>query len=146
MNIVDFNKIFDLENKNDPFLFKDEKVKVTNIDIQVAEKKIKVIFPHSYKEFVKFYGGGNIGYTNIFTPNSKNEFYIVTKNLEFQKTFNNHDFITISDDGTGGFYGYMIQNLKCSESIYYFDHDENKISKKLYNNIYEYIIEIGLNL
>lgn len=124
-----YNKMEERANKN---------------DIDKAERKLGIMLPIKYKEFVREYGGGDFAFINVFSVDENGEWYICKKNKELECCHNNKNFVAISDDQTGGFYGYILNNSIVNEDIYYLDLDTNKFTN-IHKDIFEYIIESGLN-
>jgi hypothetical protein len=141
MNFVEFQKIVNKKKQENPFLFEEQHDQLaTDANISKAEKELGVLFPKHYKEFLKTYGGGYFAYTNVFSVDENGEWYIINKN---NKMYIPKDFVAISDDETGGLYGYKTDKIKCGEEIFYWDHDDQSVNK-LYNSIFEYLIAVGL--
>jgi len=143
MKIIEFINIVDKKNKENPFLFEGRDIVATEEDIQETEVKLGIILPQAYRDFVKKYGGGDFGYIDIFSANKKGYWYIVKHNQDF-KHYLPKDFIAISDDQTGGYYGYKIVNHQCDEQVCYWHYDGGFDSKVVYSNIFEFIIDVGL--
>ncbi len=144
MKLADFNTIVRQKKKDNPFWFEDEhEILAADDSIKNAENQLSVILPDTYKQFVKYYGGGYFAFTNIFSVDENGEWYIVEKNYDARSYLPNN-FIAISDDETGGFYGYNVVDGKCNEDVFYWDHDSATIGDKLYKNVFEYITMVGL--
>lgn len=143
MNSIEFKKKIDEIKLYNSFLINNNQDKIPNKkEIKKIEKELNVELPNLYKNFILTYGGGDIGYTNVFSLDRDSDFYIVTNNIYYVK---NRNFIAVSSDETGGFYGYYIENSICSELIYYYDSDDETILKTNFINIYDYVYKIGLN-
>ncbi len=54
------------------------------------------------------------------------------------------EFLAVSDDEAGGLFGFLMSEGNCSEEIYYWDHDASAISDKMYDDVFEYIVSVGL--
>jgi hypothetical protein len=144
MNFIEFKSYIDKLIKMDSFLFSERDAVVKESEIAGVEKELGVLLPKAYKQFVKAYGGGDFAYINIFSCDKDGEWYITSKNKE-ASSYLPPDFVAISDDQVGGFYGYIIKNNKCEDRIYYWDHENNFFDKRAYNDIIDFIIKVGLN-
>jgi hypothetical protein len=145
MNLFDFMRIVDEKKKSNPFWFEDESdSKADQNQILDAETRLGVKLPHKYMDFVKTFGGGYFAFTNIFSVNSNGEWFIVGKNEE-ARNYLPDDFIAISDDEVGGMYGYVVHGGVCGEEVYCWDNDSCSVSEKMYGDLFEYIVAVGLS-
>lgn len=144
MNLVDFKAIVEEKRKLNPFWFEDEAdALAAEDDIAGTEKQLGFSLPEKYKEFLRDFGGGYLAFTNIFSVDTGGEWFVFDKNEE-AKSYLPDNFLAISDDETGGLYGYVVTEGKCSEAIYYWDHGSSSIVGKMYEDIFEYIVTVGL--
>ncbi|WP_284646261.1 SMI1/KNR4 family protein [Paenibacillus silviterrae] len=111
--------------------------------ISKIESRLSVILPEEYKRFVKTYGGGYFAFTNIFSVNEDSEWHITERNIKIGLLYS-HNFIAVSDNEVGDFYGFQIENGVCNPSIKFYDHESNQVKKTGYKNLYEYILKVGL--
>lgn len=143
MLLDDFKKIIDQKKKENPFWFEDTPDNLaTDNNIQIIEDDLEALLPDSYKGFIKEYGGGYFGFTNIFSADQNGDWYIVDKNINAQ-FYLPQNFIAISDDETGGLYGYVVVDGKCKEEVYYWDGHEDTLSKA-YDNVFDYLVKVGV--
>lgn len=56
----------------------------------------------------------------------------------------NHNFLAVSDNQAGDYYGFKIQNDLMGNDVYTYEHENDQITRTKYRNIYEYIMEVGL--
>lgn len=149
MIFTEFKKVVDDCRKNHSLWFNRPMDPQANDEqIRAAEQMLDIRFPHEYIDFVKEFGGGNFVFTRIFSvyPNSK--WYLVPINIKWKYIENG--FLAISDDGTGGSYGFPVKDGLCESRIAYWDHDENYGNGRLinteYNDLFSYIMQVGLNM
>lgn len=108
-------------------------------EIEQFEKTVHLTLPEKYKEFIMSYGGGYFGYANIYSLDEYSDFYLLKHNdVPFDK------YIKISDNGCGDYYLFSIENEKCLESLYFYDHEIGKIIPSVYEDVFEYLIKVGL--
>ncbi len=139
----------------DEFVCKVEKIRVkkpkkfieqdppaTDVEIAEVERELSLELPFDYKLFVKKYGGGYFFYTNIFSPISNSEWNIIEVNRKFQSK--PIDFIAISDNEVGDYYGFKIVNGICDSKIYFWDHETDNVINTNYENLFEFVFIIGI--
>ena len=145
MNNQDFNKIIFETKKKHPFWFElaDENELIPEIEIEKIEISKGLVFTDQYKRFISKYGAGNFAFTIVYSPLRKGEWSM----WEHKSKYNLPDnFIPISDNGCGDYIGLIISAGKCSEQLYWADHEmEYATEKAEFNNFYEFILAEGLN-
>ena len=145
MDLHEFSKIVDQKKKDHPSWFEGETDSLENgSNIRNAEVALGLVLPETYKLFFKYYGGGYFAFTNIFSVDNDGEWNIVDKNDE-AKSYLPQNFVAISDDETGGLYGYVTVEGKCREGICYWDHDCGEIGGPVYEDVFEYVVAVGLS-
>lgn len=144
MNPDDFISVVNKKKQDNPFWFDDPLDSLADDDMILnAESQMVVKFPESYKIFVRKFGGGYFAFTNIFSVNKDSDWYIVNKNNK-ARNYLPEEFLAISDDEAGGMYGYIVRGGVCGEEVYYWDHESGSISKKMYEDLFEYIAAVCL--
>lgn len=140
MNFDDFNTVVEECRANNPILFGLEHDKTLSAEeIEQFEKMVRITLPEKYKKFIMSYGGGYFGYANIYSMDSDSDFYLLKHNdVPFE------NYIRIADNGCGDYYLFGIENGKCLESLFLTDHDTGKIVCTQYEDIFHYLIEVGL--
>ena len=144
MNFKEFVEIVNNEKSEHPFWFEGECDTLADDDqIAEVEKELGAKLPDEYVEFVKKYGGGYFAFTNVFSVQPDSEWCIVDRNKGVDLAEN---FIAISDDEAGGYYGFLIDSGVCGPEIYYWDHESQQILKNhQFCDLLAFIIETGLN-
>lgn len=142
MNFEEFEKIFKeiiaakplwLEGEMEPLATKEQ--------ISIVESKLGVKLPSQYAEFVKRIGSGYFGYTNIFSVNEIGEWYLPEKMKQLNFS---DDFVPITDDETGGYYGFKISDGGCEEGVYYVYPDDSVEPIFKYPTFLDYVVSVGL--
>src|SRR4051812_12283567 len=88
----------------------------TDAQINLAEEQIGARFPDEYTFFVKQFGGGYFAYANVFSvfPDSKWNLNAINKKYRLRE-----NFVAVSDDQCGGYYGFIRDgNVLSKESFY----------------------------
>jgi len=146
MDHKDFNRIISETKQRHPFWFElsDENERITENEIEKIEISKGIMFPDQYKRFISKYGAGEFAFTNVYSPLSKGEWSLWGHKSQYRLPDN---FIPISDNGCGDYLGFTIQDGKCSEQLYWADHEEGySIGKSEYSNFYDFILREGLDL
>ncbi len=110
-------------------------------DVTNAQDALGLNFPIDYIRFLKKFGGGYFAFVNIFSVDPAGEWYIVTMNQEIGR----RDFLAISDNGTGDYYGFLVKDVSCAPGIVFLDHENQQIKPTKYPDILTFIVQVGLN-
>jgi hypothetical protein len=145
MKFEELRNIIEQYKAKESFLFDSKSDPLATIEnISIAQEKMNIIFPEEYVDFLTVYGGGDFAFTNIISAYPNSYWYVVTRNE--QAALKQYNFVAISDDETGGYYGFITQSGICQKRIYYWDHDgQEVILNESYESLFEYIVKIGLN-
>ena len=134
----------EIKNKKPVWFGLDSDPPCTDSDITKIVNSLSVQFPTEYKMFLKGIGGGYFAFTNLFSGTKDSEWNILTQNNE-AGLLETKNFLAISDNGVGDFYGFKVKNGLCEAKISFFDHEDNQIKPTKYENLYEYLIKVGLS-
>ncbi len=146
MNLNEFSRVVDeMKVKNPVWFGLESDPKSTESDIKDIESHLLIKLPGEYKEFVKEYGGGYFAFTNVFSGDKESEWYISTQNDAID-LLNSHEFLAVSDNETGDYYGFKVINGICESKISLYDHEDNQLKSTEYKNLYDFLIKVGLNL
>lgn len=115
----------------------------TKADIETVERQLNITLPEDYKKFVQMYGGGYFAFTVVFSVSPEGEWNILKQN-RFLDLLEKQHFLAVSDNQAGDYYGYKIENGLSEEKLFVYDHETHQISQTKYNNLLEYIMEVGL--
>ena len=85
------------------------------------------------------FGGGYFGYTNILSLDINGEWYIGNTLKDCSDIFKN-EFIPFTDDQTGGFYCFALQNNVVKDEEIYYVHINGTILLTDYKNFFDYLI------
>lgn len=144
MNFEDFKQIVDKMKKEKPIWFGlDSDSLVDDNQIKEIEDYFQLELPIEYKQFLKTYGGGYFAFLVIFSGDPNSNWYIIRQNEELNLV-TKYNFLAISDNEVGDFYGFKVNNNKCETKISVFVHEENIVKETGYRDFYQYVIEVGL--
>ena len=78
MTMDEFNEIHEFHKRQKPSLFEPTTSDrlATEVQLKRVEDEIGVRLPASYRGFLQSYGGGYIGFTNIFSADPDSDFYL----------------------------------------------------------------------
>ena len=145
MNYKEFYLIVnEVKVKNPVWFGLESDSSATDSEIDAVEAFLSITLPEEYKIFVKEFGGGYFAFTNVFSVNKESEWYIIKQNKQIGLV-NSHDFLAVSDNQVGDFYGFKIVNGKCEAYLMFFDHETGQIEKTKYGDLFEYLEKVGLN-
>lgn len=142
MNVNEFNSIFDKVKSTNPLWLEGEmEPKATDDSVSFVESKLGVKLASQFVEFIKNFGSGYFGFTNVFSVDPDGEWYLLDVMDQFSFP---EKFIPVSDDETGGYFGFLVDENNCSEGVYYW-HSSDGIDPKLkYESFYDYLVDVGL--
>lgn len=144
MNFYEFKQLIEQKMQEYPIWFElRDECKLSDGEIFIAEKELNVKFPIEYKQFIQEYGGGHFAFCIIYSICKKSDWNIVDINNKY--ILLRKDYLLISENSSGDFYGLNILGNKCSSQLYFFDHDSEEWSQTKYSNLFEYIAELGLS-
>lgn len=144
MNFYEFERTIEEIKSENPVLFMLESDPVgTSDQINEAQLRLSLSLPEEYIMFIKAFGGGYFAYVNVFSVNQESEWNIIEQNNQISLR-DSHNFLAISDSGTGDYYGFEIINGNCSPAIKVYDHDKNLVEPTIYENLYAYLVSVGL--
>lgn len=146
MDMLEFKKIVDIKKQLNPFWFDNPSdLEAQDYQVAKAESQLGVLLPKKYKEYVNTFGGGYFAFANIFSVTGDSECYICKRNEE-ARNYLPKNYVAISDDEAGGMYGYVVREGVCGDEIFYWNHDDGSISKTAYDDLFEYLVEVGLSV
>lgn len=145
MRFTEFCELVNDLKKKHPIWFElSSKYLPNDTDLYNIEQYYNVTLPDDYKSFLKNYGGGYFGFSQVFSFDTTDKLYIMCNNsIEFVKE---NKFISIADLGTGDLVGYKIQNKVCSNELYFWNHESKNLEKSHYKNFLDFILKEGLKI
>jgi len=108
-------------------------------EIELLESNLKLRLPTEYKEFLEHFGGGEFGLINLFCADPDSEWYLL-KRVKEAGRFIPDNFIPVSDDYAGGYYGFGVENLELRPSLLYWNQDGGTIETQ-YSNLFEFVVQ-----
>lgn len=108
-----------------------------------AEEKLGVKLPCDYKKFIFEYGGGYFAFSNVYSLEVGSDWNLVGINCKYDVIRN--DYVLISDNGSGDFYGFKVVAGVCDPEIYFYDHEVNSWGEMLHENLFDFLEKAALS-
>lgn len=142
MNFEEFASVFEAVKATKPLWLEGEMEAVaTDEQVSDVEAKLDLKLPTQYLEFVQNIGSGYFGFTNVFSLNPESDWYLPAMMMQFDLP---DDFLPITDDETGGYYGFEVEGNVCGEEVYYYHLDDSDEPIFKYENFFDYLVSVGL--
>jgi hypothetical protein len=109
----------------------------TTEQLDTVEREIGTRLPNRFREFLTEVGGGAFGFTNVFSANPASEFYLPTrraKTLDFLPP----NLLPFSDDFTGGWYVFKVDDSQAREAVFYWNADGGLVETN-FNDVLEFV-------
>lgn len=145
MSFEEFEKIFNQIKERRPLWLSNELDPVaSDAEVLELEERLKVKLPPQFALFLKTIGSGYFGKTNILSATSGGDWYLP----DLLERYRNlpKDFLPISDDETGGYFGFKINRGTCDEAVYYTHPDDGSELSLKYADLFEYLARVGLGV
>lgn len=120
----EFRRVHDQKVAEKPKLFELEPPELPASEKQILdlENSLGVYLPASYRSFLKEFGGGSFGLTNIFSANPEGEYYSLKQNVDAKNSIPK-GYLAFSDDFCGGWYVLPVFNGVADEAVFYWNAD-----------------------
>ncbi len=143
MILEEFRHIYDGARREHPRRFQiNSEEKPQDGDLKTAERDLNAKLPAVYVEFLFEFGGGDFVFANVFSVKPNSRWNIVDQNRK-QEGYLPRRFIAVSDDGTGGLFGFLCSDGICENGVRYWDHETRELSDVLYYDLYEYLAKFA---
>ncbi len=88
-------------------------------------------------------GAGEVGFTSLFSV--RPGYFNIATQRDAAPTLS-ANFVPISDNGCGDFYGFVVNAGECSSAVYFAEHDsEYKLFPTEFTDLYEYLVRYAFN-
>jgi hypothetical protein len=142
---VDSSEFLALVNKArvaKPFWFQGEMdPAATSAQIANAEREIGAEFPDEYRYFLETFGGGYFGHANVFSVSPGSYWNIISANANRGALRN---IVAVSDDQSGGYYGFMRQAGGLSKEVFYVYPPEGDEPQEKYPSLFTFLRHVAL--
>ena len=142
MNFENFCVLVEHYKKSKPHLFELEAdCTVDDRQISIIENEYGIVLPDSYKNLIKYFGGGYFGFIAFYSFDQNSPFDF-SKNVSV-KRIKELMLLPVVDLETGDYIGYEVKDNICTEKLFLLNHDDNS-KRPLDKNIYEILISCGM--
>lgn len=148
MDFDEFDALVQIAQKNHPGWFRHGRRDgpATDEDIRKAEQTVGVKFPPEYVRFLTAYGGGDFAFVNIFSVDPGSKWNVVVNN-ERVASLGAKDFLAISNDQAGGYYGFRVSSDVCEAKVIYYDWETNEMAVgRTFDNLFSFLSEDALRV
>ena len=138
MDIEQFDRMLLSARAKKPFYYAaDNEGPCSAEEISALEATLGLSLPDAYIQYLAKYGGGYIGSISVFSAVANSEWYLPKCNRLIPSALN---FIAATDDGTGGYYGFIVADRRCGESVYFWAHDDGADPKVMAPTFLDYLV------
>lgn len=106
-------------------------------EIELVQGILGIELPSCYTAFLKEYGGGEFGLTNVFSADADGEFYLPKRQAE-ASMYLPRDLLAFSDDFSGGLYVLKVFGEKALDPVFYWNQDGGLVVTA-FANIFEFV-------
>lgn len=142
MDFSEFQALVERTKSANPSWFTSATIDVcTYAEIAEAEKRLAVKFPVEYSQFLSTYGGGNFAFANVFSARPDSRWDVVRRNREIGRG----DFLAVSDDQAGGYYGFSVSEGAAHREVIYLDAETGEVfNEPKFPSLFDYLALIGM--
>jgi len=113
----------------------------SDAEVSALEERLGVALPGEYKAYLARYGGGYIGHINVFSAHIASDWYLPKCNRLIPAELK---FVAVTDDETGGYYGFRVDGETCSEAIFYWHFEDGDAPVREADSFLEFVGARGL--
>jgi hypothetical protein len=137
-----FNQYVEEHTKTKVWAMGDRESPATPSEIQAWESTHGAILPSEYQQVVGRWGAGDLGLVSLFSV--KPGWLSIDAQVALAKGLLPKQFVPISDNGCGDYYGFKVSSGVCEARVYFVDHEAGfTLEPTEFSNLYEYIAHYG---
>ena len=141
MNTEDFDETVAAAMARMPGWFSEVETPATDQDALAVERLLGVALPDEYKHFARKFGAGYFGQANVTSLRADSEWYRANSLVQLTE---NRTLYVLSDDQTGGFYGFILKANHCGNDVVYVQPDDGGDIEPVAQSFFDYIVENAL--
>ena len=111
--------------------------------IAQAEHTLGVLLPECYKQFVKAFGGGYFGLSLVYSLDEIGDFCLLRCNTA--ESVARYGYVAVIDFENGDMAGFRVENDRCSEQLWHYDHESGQLEELPYENLFAFLAENALH-
>lgn len=139
MNIEQFREV-DARMRSQrpkPFLLIPPDAPASEQALVQVEQSIAAVLPDTYRDFLREFGGGSFGLTNICSADASSDFYLPRKQEEVS-SYLPTQLLAVSDDFAGGLYVLRVAEGRAQDPVLYWNGDGG-LSPTEFANVLEFV-------
>lgn len=115
-------------------------------DAQVEQCQLALgaVLPEAYVGFLREYGGGDFAFLTLYSMDPDSEVNLVAQNN--RPWLARTDFVAVSDNGAGDYYGFRVRDGRCAEPVVLLDHETGEVRDTGYADILTFVLGVGLRI
>ena len=141
MKTEDFDEAVATAMATRPGWFSEVETPATDEEVLSVERLLGIALPQEYKHFAKKFGAGYFGQVNITSLKADSEWYRADSLVQLLEHGN---LYVLSDDETGGFYGFVLKADGCGSEVVYVHPDDGNDVEPVAQSFFDYIVGNGL--
>ena len=126
-----------------PAWFEGTESPASDDDIARVEAALGRTLPDQFKHFARVFGAGYFGASNISSLVETSDWYVLSRP---SVSVNGKPMLVVSDDETGGYYGFVFDGTAYSPDIIYANPDDGNYTENTASSFFEYIENSALTL
>jgi hypothetical protein len=108
-----------------------------------VEAELGQTLPDEFKHFAVTFGGGYFGGVNISTLDEGSDWYVLSRpSLEV----NGRKMLVISDDESGGYYGFLSDGINFEQCIAYINRDDRDHKDYIAPSFFDFVENFALSI
>lgn len=140
MGTEQFDRLVKSVMSEKPSWFSELEAPATGDDIADSESIVGATLPAEYKHFAKSFGAGYFGQINISSLKSGSEWFRADSPVQLP---DGRNFYVLTDDQTGGFYGFVVGADRCEDAVMYIHPDDGGDMEVVAPSFFRFVVENG---
>lgn len=116
--------------------------KPTEAQIEFHQGRLGVRLPEAYLDFLRQEGGGDFAMVAVYSMDPASDLNIVRMNET--SWVRREDFVAVSDDGAGDYYGFTVADGLCRPGVVLLDHESQEVGATGHADFFEFVVAAGL--
>lgn len=110
--------------------------------VEAHQDRLGVRLPDEYLAFLRQEGGGDFAMLVVYSmePGSDLNIVLMNDNAWLQRD----DFVAVSDNGAGDYYGFLVRDGVCQPEVVLLDHESGQFHPTGASDFFEFVLKEGL--
>jgi hypothetical protein len=142
MGLKEFRSLVERSRLKHPVWFQLETERpAKSEDITAIKSALGLQLPWAYKHFAAEYGGGYFAFATVYAIDPDSDWNILRRNVGSPVP----SFLAFSDNGCGDLSGFRIDEGRCSDEVFTWDHETSSVSPiPRSENMFSFLAEVAL--